>query len=255
MQKTLMTAALATMLGGAGSALAADLNSGGMKDLAYLPAPVWSGFYIGLNGGYGENGTSPDLTSYIDSTAIATSEGFASKGAFGGAQAGYNVQRGRFVAGIETDLQMSGLQSSKDVLTDSVYLTRHLEQNVNWLGSIRGRAGFTFGNALAYATGGFAYAGIDTKVVSSLLSAIPVAHYGRTGVDAGYTAGGGVEYQISPAWSAKAEYQYIDLGAAALSGTYVAGAITSNDLENTFHTVRLGFNYRLGGGMADMPLK
>ena len=28
----------------------------------------------------------------------------------------------------------------------------------------------------------------------------------------GYVVGGGLEYAMSPAWSVKAEYQYIDLG-------------------------------------------
>ncbi len=256
MKKAFAIVAVAAALGVGGNASAADLNAGGMKDVDYLPAPVWGGFYIGLNGGYGQNVTSPNIVSYIEGAPYATSGGINSKGAFGGAQAGLNVQRGQFVYGLETDLQFADLRSSKDVETDVDGLTRHLDQTVDWLGTIRGRAGYTFGNALVYATGGFAYAGVDTKVVSSIVSAIPVAHFGRTEVETGYTIGGGLEYKITPSWSAKAEYQYIDLGKASLSGTSLAGAVTTNDLDNSYQTVRIGFNYHLEGGwFSNMPLK
>ena len=253
---TLAATALAAVSSLGGNALAADMNAGGMKDAAYASMPpAWSGFYIGLNGGYGQNATSQDITGYVDGTAIATSSGYDTRGAFGGAQAGYNVQRDRFVFGIETDLQLAALQSTKDVPTNVVELTRHIEQNVDWFGTVRGKAGVTFGNALVYGTGGFAYAGINSTGVVSLLSAVPVAHWSRNAVETGYVAGGGLEYLINPAWTVKAEYQYLDLGSASLSGTSILGPISTNELDNKFHTVRLGFNYRLGGGMADMPLK
>jgi outer membrane immunogenic protein len=256
MKQTLAIATLAFILAPSGNALAADLNSGGIKDAAYISAPAWAGFYIGLNGGYGQNVNSPDMLSYVVGTPYAISEGFSSKGAFGGAQAGYNIKASQLVFGLETDLQLAELQSSKDVDTSVSGLTRHLEQNVNWLGTVRGRVGYSFGSVLFYGTGGFAAAGINTKVVSSLASTIPVAHYGRTDTETGYTAGGGLEYLITPSWSAKAEYQYIDLGKAALSGTSLAGAVATNSLDNSFHTVRIGFNYHLGDGMAAvMPLK
>jgi outer membrane immunogenic protein len=256
MQKTLLAAALAAALGMAGSASAADLNSaGGMKDGGYVPVNSWTGFYLGGNVGYGENGSSTDITSLIDGEAFATSAGFSSKGAFGGVQAGYNMQRDRFVYGVETDMHFAGLNSSKDVLTDVDGLTRHLEQNVNWFGTVRGRLGYAFGSTLVFATGGLAYAGVDSKVVSSILSAIPVAHYGRNSVETGYTVGGGVEYQINPSWSAKAEYQYIDLGGAQLHGTYLGGAIDSNKINNNFDTVQIGFNYHLYSASDYMPMK
>jgi opacity protein-like surface antigen len=36
-------------------------------------------------------------------------------------------------------------------------------------------------------------------------------------VEAGYAVGGGLEYVFAPGWSAKLEYQYIDLGDESLS--------------------------------------
>jgi outer membrane immunogenic protein len=256
MQKTLFAAALAAALGTDGSASAADLNSaGGMKDIGYVSANVWTGFYLGANAGYGENATSTDIDTYVDGGPVTSSSGFASKGAFGGAQVGYNVQRDRLVFGVETDLQLADLRSEKDVATGIDHLTRHLEQNVDWFGTVRGRLGYTFGHALVYATGGFAYAGVDSKGVASLYSAIPVAQWSRSNTETGYTVGGGLEYLINPAWSAKAEYLYIDLGSAPLTGTSILGPITTNKLDNNFETVRIGFNYHLYGTPDYMPMK
>ena len=72
-----------------------------------------------------------------------------------------------------------------------------------------------------------------------------------SGTQAGWVAGGGVEYKINPAWSLKGEYQYIDLGSAGLSDA--ANAVTTNSLDTSFQTVRFGLNYRFGG--SSEPLK
>jgi outer membrane immunogenic protein len=56
MQKTLVAAAFAAVIGFGGGASAADVYSsgGGYKDApAFLPVNTWTGFYIGAGGGYG----------------------------------------------------------------------------------------------------------------------------------------------------------------------------------------------------------
>jgi hypothetical protein len=54
MQKTIFAATLAVALGMGGTAYAADLNGGSLKDApAYLPANTWTGFYLGAGGGAG----------------------------------------------------------------------------------------------------------------------------------------------------------------------------------------------------------
>ncbi len=67
--------------------------------------------------------------------------------------------------------------------------------------------------------------------------------------------GGGVEYKLSPAWPVKAEYQFIDLGSEAYSGTYTGSGhfVTLSDLDEQYHTVRLGLNYRFDSDFS--PLK
>lgn len=94
----LMAAAMAT------PSLAADLPGP-----AYAPdfiAPFsWSGFYVGINGGYGW-GTS-DWTSAVASDAVKP------KGGLIGGTLGYNMQTGNWVWGLETDLDYSTIDDTK----------------------------------------------------------------------------------------------------------------------------------------------
>jgi outer membrane immunogenic protein len=73
----------------------------------------------------------------------------------------------------------------------------------------------------------------------------------------GWTAGGGVEWLLDQHWSAKIEYQFVDLGTetvritapictAAFCGTPV-GPIPSSfnaAFRDQFNVVRVGLNYR-----------
>ncbi|ADP72495.1 porin [Rhodomicrobium vannielii ATCC 17100] len=120
------------------SANSADLyrgQAGGYKDGPIVaPVATWTGFYAGLNVGYGWND---------DADA---------DGIIGGGQIGYNWQ-GAFgtsplVLGVETDIQGSDIKNDND-------------DKLNYFGTVRGRLGYALGNSLVYATGGFAYGEFD----------------------------------------------------------------------------------------------
>ncbi|MGA7326938.1 MAG: porin family protein, partial [Rhodomicrobium sp.] len=64
--------------------------------------------------------------------------------------------------------------------------------------------------------------------------------------------GGGVEHLFNPRWSAKIEYQYIDLGSDKLSTTAGLSSATL-DAEHVYNTVRIGLNYHFDRGYE--PLK
>ena len=98
MQKTLVAAALAAVLGVGGSAYAGDLASGGMRGAPNLgPVAIWTGAYLGGNfgGAWGDNNTT-DLDGYwhktYGSAALKTTQQIS--GVLGGGQAGYNLQAG-----------------------------------------------------------------------------------------------------------------------------------------------------------------
>jgi outer membrane immunogenic protein len=209
---------------------------------ADLPAGVWTGFYVGVNGGYGWSGT--DSTIYAEAVyglnlpnpTVATSalQSFEKNGGFGGGQIGYNWQGAlglghNWVLGVEADIQGGDIRGSGSASATAIDIASntHISSNayrnsgLDWFGTVRGRAGYAVDNALIYATGGLAYGGVSGKASTTLAQAIPGFFPGAStfAVDtgathAGYSAGAGLEYAFGPRWSVKAEYQYIDLGSA-----------------------------------------
>lgn len=135
-QLFLSVTAIATIM--SASAFSADLPS--IKSATVDPAPVWTGFYAGLNAGYGfgtNNSTIFNKTALSSSglIEIASSKYFESlplisgdisntqqngvqSGFIGGGQIGYNYQFNQFlVAGIETDFQGSLIQKNSDLIS------------------------------------------------------------------------------------------------------------------------------------------
>src|SRR5829696_7019998 len=91
------------LLGFTAGAMAADLPRRAAPPI-YAPVPLftWTGFYVGVNAGYGWNSGN---SSYIDPAFGYGSSSGDDGGFVGGAQIGYNYQIGSFVLGVETDLQ------------------------------------------------------------------------------------------------------------------------------------------------------
>ena len=73
----------------------------------------------------------------------------------------------------------------------------------------------------------------------------PGANYVKSTTATGYVVGGGWEYKFSPAWSAKFEYQYMNLGrndpVDSFFGSYAFNGGTVHD--DAFQTLRVGVNY------------
>jgi outer membrane immunogenic protein len=103
-----------------GPALAADLPT--EKGMPEPPPPAsvnWTGFYIGVNAGYGwdrQNGRfsgDPSLARFFSVNEFPTSIGLNSGGGLAGGQIGYNWQvPPSFVLGVETDLQWAHFNGS-----------------------------------------------------------------------------------------------------------------------------------------------
>ena len=76
------------------------------------------------------------------------------------------------------------------------------------LDTVRGRIGYSLGQTLVYFTGGFAYGNKNNEFDDLTTGNV----YKDSGIHTGYVLGGGLEYKLTPSWSLKAEYQYIELG-------------------------------------------
>ena len=89
--------------------------------------------------------------------------------------------------------------------------------NTDQLGSVTGRVGYTWGPALLYAKGGYAWR--DNNNIAVSFAGVPAAFTTDGSHRDGYTVGAGLEYMFAPNWSAKVEYQYYNFG----STTFTSG--------------------------------
>ena len=164
------------------SALAADLPSRKETISAAPPPPMWTGFYAGLNAGYGFNTSNSITTSGVPydpwaeqqaffsttrwsersqafSAANSSSFSISQAGILGGGQIGYNyLYKDRYLVGFETDFQGSGISGSGSqysIVSDELYYLNTVEASkrdtigggavsagVNWFGTVRGRLGY-----------------------------------------------------------------------------------------------------------------
>jgi outer membrane immunogenic protein len=233
----------------------------------YVPEPAaaaynWSGFYIGVNGGYG--GGDFEHPFYVDAEVdgpdfvqriLEGSLDFTAGGFVGGAQAGYNFQHGAFVFGVEADIQASGIKGEVSgninipagAFGNPVAIGGDAEigTELDYFGTVRARLGYVpVERLLVYATGGFAYGRTE--------SYINVSAGGSSFIDEsvkndrmGWTVGGGAEYAFTDNWSLKSEYLYTDLGSEEiLGGDITEGLSGALDSDVAFHTVRVGLNYK-----------
>ena len=236
MKKTLIgAAALAAVLAAsAGSAFAADIPARTYSKAppAYTaPAVVynWTGFYIGghVGGAFaGDNSLRGDDARFL-----------------GGVQAGFDYQFApNWVIGAEAQYSWLSGGNNNGVLFPGGTLVA--VNNNDQIGSVTGRLGYTWGPALLYAKGGYAWR--DNKNIGVSVGGVPVGFTTDGNRKDGYTVGGGLEYMFAPNWSAKAEYQYYNFGNTTL--TTGPADIVGTRFRNDEHTVKLGVNYRFGWG-------
>ena len=222
MTKFLMAALLA---GVASSAMAADLPTRKAPPApaqVYAPIFTWTGFYAGVNGGWG--------------WASPSSSNFASaNGGLLGAQIGYNYQVGQFVGGVEADANWTGMKSTNGYAPLGGGAASN-SFKTGFLTTERVRAGVALDRALIFVTGG--YAGIQTNAsFNDVTNAISGS---QSSWRNGGVIGGGLEYAFTNNISAKAEYLYAPFG----SQTYFAGTPDSERSHLNLSIIRAGLNYK-----------
>src|SRR6188474_3059276 len=264
MKRTLLIAAL--FASATAPALAADLPY-----KAPPPAPVmipvvnWTGFYIGINGGYSWGKAGRELSFFNPLTGIQiippvgsgdTSDSNLNGGLFGG-QLGYNWQSGNWVFGFETDAQWTGQRGTASRLCGLLATAASACLPGVSLGTFRGRAGvLVTPSTLLYMTGGAAYGSLNTDITVTSITplGLPVS-VTRSGESSkfGWTIGGGIESKLSMFgnnWSGKLEYLYMDLGTVESTTGIGTGVLIGTNLSTrvTDSIFRAGINYQFSAG-------
>lgn len=198
-----------------------------------LPAPSWTGFYVGLHGGWGWGSTriQDEIFSPVFNPTVVQYNG-----PLAGGQAGFNWQQGNFVLGAEVDGSWAfvrGNSSLNGVITSST----NNGFGYRSLATGAARVGYTSGQWLAYAKGGVAWADV---FVTTQIAPLPFTYDSSL---VGAMSGAGFEVAFLRNVSAKAEYNYVWLPVDHLQ---YASQNTTSSLEHRIHVVKFGVNVRLG---------
>jgi outer membrane immunogenic protein len=221
----------------------------------------WTGFYIGGNAGISAGVAPLEQTSAFVPfpPSVNNQSSHDAFGAIGGLQAGYNLQRGSLVYGIEGDFQLSSQKSDPTCLTFCDFNFQNptsiqfdsVSQQIPWFATLRGRFGYAAGPSLIYVTAGAAFANIKTTYSTTEFN-----NFTGTASDTrvGLALGGGIETALTGNWTAKIEYLYLNYGTVTDTFTYAtpggfgppgtAASVVSGTVVD--HVARVGVNYRFG---------
>jgi outer membrane immunogenic protein len=238
---------------------------------------LYSGAYIGLNGGYfsSQSKTSTKTTYAPNSYFILSdvnqindtgSPTLRLKNFNGGLQGGFNHRVANFVIGAELDFDSFYMRSSRDIIvpyaaSPPYAFTIQNATNTDWLMSVRPKIGWTSNKILIYTTAGLALSQItnentfnDNYILVPNIASHAFESSSTSKVKTGWVIGCGFEMAMSASFSLKAEYLHFNFsntsteGTVSLNPVLLAGLSApslSHSANLTANVVRLGVNYKL----------
>lgn len=224
-------------------------------------AVSWTGFYVG---GYGGANLGTADWNFVGGSAAPHIGGYDV-----GGDAGYNWQTGRWVLGIEGDLEKTNLNggtacgpifavpTGPAVATAGPMFQMTCNAKADWLAAATARVGYTWDRALFYVKGGGAW----TDERFSATCNFPTGPFGCTNPAAaastGFTAstgragwviGYGAEYALTRSWAAKAETDYISFGDRSVTAS--DGSVLNVGMHLWETKVGLDYRFNVGPGVA-----
>jgi high affinity Mn2+ porin len=191
----------------------------------------WTGAYVGFHVGYGGGSFGPG-TNPLPSQGVFFPSTIT--GLIGGYQAGYDHQFANgVVLGVLADVTFTS------PLDQAAFVPAPFNTTFNYFATARARAGYAFGDVLPYATAGLAWGQTRLDINDQNGDLVSV----KSTTHVGWMAGVGLEHRLTGNWTAKYEYNYIDLGAR----TYELGIAAQPTLsvEPRIHVAKFGLSYRL----------
>jgi outer membrane immunogenic protein len=226
----------------------------------------WSGFHVGIFGGYLSSNASSELDSVegglleadVANGALPVSVSGGSGGALFGIGAGYDQQFGSFVLGLAGDIAWADARGSAGYsaidpgvpgypIFEGQETITSFHTELDNLATARVRAGVAADRALFYVTGGLAAGHVGNEFQIDLPDlGMGFGPWSADGLLWGYSVGAGVEYALTEDVTAKLEYLYYDLSdrsVRATDGAFPGQQITYRFLNNG-GLVRAGLNFK-----------
>ena len=229
---------------GIAPASAADLAARPYTKAPPMISPVydWSGFYIGVNGGWGNQRNC--FTATDAAFNFVGNEGcHDTDGGVAGGQIGYRWQSAAWVFGLEAQGNWADLRGSNESLFFQGFTNR---SQMNAFGLFTGQVGWAWNNTLLYVKGGAAVTDNRNDIVFDATNTV----VGRSADDTrwGAVVGVGLEFGFAPNWSAGVEYDHIFIGDRDTLFTDATGAFFAADrVSGDADLVTVRVNYRWGG--------
>ena len=241
-------------------ALAATMLPAGAADFPvepiYQAQPVvvvfrWTGVYLGAHVGGGRGFVDENAVIFpFGSTLITpvpTSVGVG--GWFAGGQIGANYQIESWVIGVEAQASWTQFNGSStcaaEILVPIISILASCTAKLDSLGTAAVRMGWAFDHLLLYGKGGAAWTNDSYQVKMNTPTGLLLLSTNE--LRWGWMVGVGLEYAFTDHWSAKIEYNYMDLGADSLRLVDQTGTVfMDTNFRQRLNVVKVGVNYRFG---------
>lgn len=240
----------------------------------------WGGFYAGFGLGHAfvtfdstHTNSAGAVTDHIRAEdARRDADNLLSQLVIGG---NYQYANG-VVIGIEADLnwarhgehyQLIGSEGHANLSRDGYFEADNAVELGNWLSTVRGRLGYSFGDLLLYGTAGVALVEekrerVQYRAANSASPTSTAIYFNETdsGDRTGWVLGGGIERAIGNKWSVRTEYLFADFrdtylhfpearqgiirtrGSVAGSVDNIEGRVVKSALD--YQSLKVGLNYR-----------
>jgi outer membrane immunogenic protein len=217
-----------TILLGAASVLIVTSAGNAADALMATPSGFnWSGFYVGVGGGFGA------VNHKLGLTGLGSLNGIGGEGAFGELTVGYDhMLTDRLLLGGFIDVHGGNIGPSISAGPVDIDLTNSYGFDA------AARLGYVLNDStLGYVLGGYTWQHykLDTGAIG----------FDYSEDRDGYVLGVGMETDVGHNWTIKTEYRYADYGDDAVDGT--GGGLT---IEPSTHTFHIAANYRFGAAGA-----